>query len=341
MQLMANVVQLLMASGIFPMRKFEDWEATVNRSYTALKVFVHGAYVHQLVAIQLRTTGQHSCDDNQHNHNIYNVLEGGALVTNNNASIATITHHTAANVTMGSTLGNTYAALLAPTNPSPSLQDYAAAAMAINQLLANQTAMWLHMQNMLLCNFAPPTHVANLAGVYNQPHTVAGYVLPRVQAPFQALPIHALTILTPFHGGGFSQGQGGRGPGGQTWHCTGHGGRSPNSFGTAGRGAGTVFVPGGVVQPTYGPYPPALAPAAAQHNNIPTLVKKYNNWNVCHSCGFDVEDKHNSVTCPIDWRRTMHCKKYSHDNAQLYIDIGHDVCTKGIHKTMLPQYHSA
>jgi hypothetical protein len=37
MQLMANTVQLLMASGIFPMREFEDWEATVNKLYTALK----------------------------------------------------------------------------------------------------------------------------------------------------------------------------------------------------------------------------------------------------------------------------------------------------------------
>jgi hypothetical protein len=45
--------------------------------------------------------------------------------TNDNASVATITQQTSANATMGSTLGGTYAALLAPTNPSPSMQDYA------------------------------------------------------------------------------------------------------------------------------------------------------------------------------------------------------------------------
>jgi hypothetical protein len=58
MQLMTKVVQLLMASGIFPMREFEDWEATLNKTYNSLKLFVQGAYAHQLVAIQLRTMGQ-------------------------------------------------------------------------------------------------------------------------------------------------------------------------------------------------------------------------------------------------------------------------------------------
>ncbi len=44
MQLMTNAVQLLMASGIFLMRKFEDWEAIPNKMYNSFKLFVHGAY---------------------------------------------------------------------------------------------------------------------------------------------------------------------------------------------------------------------------------------------------------------------------------------------------------
>ncbi len=281
MQLMANAIQLLMASGIFPMREFEDWEVTNNKSYTALKVFVHGTYAPHLVSVSLHTTGQHGCVANQHNHYIYNMLEDGALVTDDNASVAAITQQTAANDTMDSTLGNTYAALSFPTIPSPSPQAFAAVATAINQLSANQTTMWSHMQNMLLQDVALPTHVANLAVVYNQPHTAAACVPPQVQAPFQANPIHSLTIQALVHGGGFSQGRGGCGPGGQTWCCTSHGGRGPNLFGTAGWGGGTVFVPGGVIQPLYGPYAPALAPAMAQCDNTPTFLKKYNNWNVC------------------------------------------------------------
>jgi hypothetical protein len=51
---------------------------------------------------------------------MYNVLEDGASVTDDDGSIATITQQTAANITTGSTLGNTYAALLPTANPSPS-----------------------------------------------------------------------------------------------------------------------------------------------------------------------------------------------------------------------------
>jgi hypothetical protein len=167
MQLMTNAVQSLMASGIFPMREFEDWEAMPNKTYNSFELFVHGAYVHQLVAIQLHTMGQHSYVANQHSHIMYNVLEDGASVTDDNGSVAMITQQTAANITAGSTPGNTYAALLSTANPSPSPNNYAAVAAAINLLSANQTAMWSHMQNLLLHDSAPPTHVANPAVVYN------------------------------------------------------------------------------------------------------------------------------------------------------------------------------
>jgi hypothetical protein len=184
-------------------------------------------------------------------------------------------------------------------------------------------------------------HVANPAVMYSLPCTAAVYQQPQVPTPGYAPPIQALNIPAPFHGGGFSQGHGGRGNGGPTWHHTGHGERGLNPFRNAGQGAGTVFVPGGVVIPPYGPYLPAVAPVAAQCNFTPTPVKKFNNWKVCYSCGFDIKDKHTGVTCPIDWHRTTHCKKYLRNNVQAYIVSGHDVCTKGIHKMMLPQYHLA
>jgi hypothetical protein len=106
---------------------------------------------------------------------MYNLLEDGALVTDNNGSIATITQKTAANITTGSTLGNTYAASLPTANPSPSPNKYAAAATAINQLSANQMAMWSHMQNLLLHDSGLPTDVANLVVVYNPPCMAAAY----------------------------------------------------------------------------------------------------------------------------------------------------------------------
>ncbi len=128
-------------------------------------------------------------------------------------------------------------------NPSPSLNKYTVAATAINQLSANQMAMWLHMQNMSLHNSAPPTHVANLMVVYNQPCTAAAYQQHQLPAPVYAPSIQALNIPAPFQGGDFSQGRGGRGNGGRTWHCNGRGGRGSSLFGNAGQSAGTVFCP--------------------------------------------------------------------------------------------------
>ncbi len=110
---------------------------------------------------------------NQHNHNMYNVLEDGALVTDNNGSATTITQQTAANITTCSTLGNMYEALTANLSPSPN--KCSAAVAMINQLSANQMAIWLHMQNLSLHDSALPTHVANPAVVYNPPHIAAGY----------------------------------------------------------------------------------------------------------------------------------------------------------------------
>jgi hypothetical protein len=243
MQLMTNAVQLLMAMGIFLPREFKDWEATANKTYASFKVFVHGAYARRLFAIQLQTTGQHGYVAN-HNNNMFRVLEDGALGTDDDASITTSTNQTAANVTTGSTLGNTYEATLPPNNPSPSpQQEYAAAAVAINQLTANQMEMWSHIQNMLLHNSAPPTHVANPV-VYN-PRNAA-----RHQAPYQALPIHLLTVPAPYQVGSFNQEQGGRAMGGCTRRCPRRTERSPISFGAAGRGANqAVFVHGEVVRP--------------------------------------------------------------------------------------------
>jgi hypothetical protein len=155
-----------MLFSILPPREFKDWEATANKTYASLKVFVHGAYARRLVAIQLRTTGQQRYVAN-HKNNMFRVLEDGASVTDDNTSVATNTNQTAANVTTGSTLVNTYEASLAPTNLSLSpQQEHTAAAAAINQLTTNQTEMWSHIQNMLLPDSALPTQIANPV-VYN------------------------------------------------------------------------------------------------------------------------------------------------------------------------------
>jgi hypothetical protein len=49
------------------------------------------------------------------------------------------------------------------------------------------------------------------------------------------------------------------------------------------------------------------------------ITKRYANWNVCFSCGFDVEDGHMSKTCPAPWRRANHQEGYDRNNSGQYI----------------------
>ena len=77
----------------------------------------------------------------------------------------------------------------------------------------------------------------------------------------------------------------------------------------------------------------------ARRNAAPMFfnrIKRYANWNVCFSCGFDVEDGHTSKTCPAHWRRTNHQEEYTHANSGQYIAAIYDACTKAMHKSQLP-----
>jgi hypothetical protein len=73
----------------------------------------------------------------------------------------------------------------------------------------------------------------------------------------------------------------------------------------------------------------------APHNVAPmysNIIKRYANWNVCFSCGFDVEDGHTSKTCPAPLRRANHQEGYTRANSGQYISAGYDACTKAMHK---------
>ena len=63
-------------------------------------------------------------------------------------------------------------------------------------------------------------------------------------------------------------------------------------------------------------------------------VKRYNNWNACYSCGFDIADAHTSMSCPAHLRRPSHDINFTRQNAQQYIDLGHPCSTRGRHKTL-------
>jgi hypothetical protein len=113
------MMHLLLKSGIFPMHEFKDWEAMPKKMWPIMKAFVHGAYLRQLVASNLRnTTDQQRYI--QAAHNMYNVLNTDDL--SSNAMMGT---HTAAAATMGSTLGNTYQTQAVPQDLATAIKTIA------------------------------------------------------------------------------------------------------------------------------------------------------------------------------------------------------------------------
>ncbi len=64
----------------------------------------------------------------------------------------------------------------------------------------------------------------------------------------------------------------------------------------------------------------------------PNPVKRYSNWFVCHSCGFDVD--HESHQC--QQKKSWHRNDFSRANYLEFERMGWPFCRKGIHKTQLP-----
>ena len=66
-------------------------------------------------------------------------------------------------------------------------------------------------------------------------------------------------------------------------------------------------------------------------------VKRYNNWNMCYSCGWDVPVWHTSKTCPQECRGPGHVEACDRGNTTGMMAAGHNISRKGIHKTQLLQ----
>jgi hypothetical protein len=124
-QLITNTIHLLLQSGIFPMKEFEDWEATNNKTLTSLKTFVHGALQRRLVAVGIHgtTSGQQGYAPTM---NPYAMLAEN-LDSDNNTTVTQM----APAITVGSTLGNTYA------TPAPPLAMTGKLMLAMHLLTVN------------------------------------------------------------------------------------------------------------------------------------------------------------------------------------------------------------
>jgi hypothetical protein len=325
-QIINNAVRLLQQSGIFPLKEFNTWDAITPKTYPALKTFIHEAYTCCLTALQLHNmTGTQGYAPNN-NQNMYNVLDQG-FDTNSGTKVtvvmqtAPITQTVA--MTTRSTLGSIYGGGTIPSEISN----------VINQLTANQQSIMTQMTAMSFNNAPTPP--------------------PQAAATFHIPPIQQLNIPTFAGQANIGYNAGTRYNGG----IRGHGGRRGRgrggSCGEGGQGAHTPFANhlgntqmagghGGMAHPGIG-YPPPVDgfnEKAAKLPNPPhsNIVKMYANWNVCFSCGFDIEKGHTSQTCPAHWRKMNHQEGFTRKNSRQWINAGYNPCTKGMHKLQFPSF---
>ena len=314
--IMNVAVRILMQSGMFQPKEFETWAGMPNKTYPLLKTFVHEAYTRRLTAINLRNTA--GALGYVANQNMFNVLRDKNDNDDGTTDDDTTVTQTAATATAGiSTLGQTYAPTVAATIPAD-------VATAIQQLSANQTAI---MQQMAAMAFSPPPTQRNT------------YHVPPVQ-----------TVQIPSaRGGGFQQGRGGGGRRGGSSGGRGRGGRNYRQrtpFANHMRGGQQAPAQGFAPMPGLPMFPGTAAPPRMFAPTLPTRrpefsnpTKQHANWNVCFTCGFDVEEGHTSTTCPMNWRKPNHQEGFTRENAQQYITAGYKPCTKGMHKNVLPTYN--
>jgi hypothetical protein len=154
-------------------------------------------------------------------------------------------------------------------------------------------------------------------------------------SPAYPVPDHPHTIWR----WGYYQGCGGRALGGHERHQGSGRGHGRNTFSPAGHGEHAIFVP------RESQVPPRHIPPMLVHDlpttmcmNLPhfNITKKFNNWNASYLCRCDIKDTHTSIASPSHWRKTGHDECYTCTYAQLYLNQGYSMSTKGMHKTALP-----
>jgi hypothetical protein len=320
-QVMMKAVDLLQRSGIFKDKVFEEWKDGTNKSYVAMKDHFHKAYMKRLESIQTSMTSGRGGYSNANPFSALNMTAGSETESDGGDTVDTI---------VAAAMASTEAKMDSIINSQQQLF----------QQFANFTMNQPHVPPTMPPTVMPPAYMAPTFGPppaqarpqYNAPPPMQ-YVVPRqvqYNAPaayppqqWQPPPVNQVTVPTQYGGytyGGSRRGRGrgrggsrnGRGRGSATYHDTG----------------ATVSVLTAGTSPTvrYGPQGMPMT-----HTNP---VKKYNNWDMCYSCGFDVESGHTSMTCP--YKKVGHQDGCNRGNYQQYQTMGHHPSMKGAHKNQLP-----
>ncbi len=139
----------LNAAQVLPLKEFDTWEQTPNKTYPGLKTFIHEAYTRCLQSLALRTTTGQLGYAPGGGTNMFNVLGSEDEDTDTAEDATTTTANQTAAFTTACILGTTYGG--ATTIPSE-------ISLAITQLAANQLAIQQQIAVMMLAANAPAHH---------------------------------------------------------------------------------------------------------------------------------------------------------------------------------------
>ena len=306
-QIIAKTIEHLKRSGIFPTKEYEDWGAETTKTYLKLKKHFYKAYTRRLDAIQHGITAGQQGYSNANQYSAFNATASGSDSES----------------TGGDTAETIIAAALADTDAK------------MERIMETNAQIMMQLAAMTVAPATATTQTV-VAPAYMAPAYTTPPITYNTQPTYYTPPINHVNVPTQY--GYNTQRQPRRGGG-----RDGRGGR----FGR-GRGPRTPFADYVTrsntqqIAPAYGGGTVATSVLTAgttttqQAVRPPNIVKVYNNWNMCYSCGFDVEDGHTSETCPLTWRKPGHQTGCNRNNYQQYIAQNHTPRMKGAHKTQLP-----
>jgi hypothetical protein len=302
-QLLMNVIDLFTRSGAYA-RDMDDWERkpAANQTYFNLHPFIQAAYQRCLASGVITATASGYATNNRFagltaEDDIDNMSDAGMTKT----IVNSINTH----------MANLSASVLSQTTASTKAN--AAQLKASMQQIATNKTQRNREHALMMQQFA----------MMSTTNTVNPSFCPEPTTQRNFIP-SAITMLAPH----------------QQWTPPGGGG-SGSRRACGGRGRRPARIPHQGTPMSFAsgnqliPYIPAgIQPIQPQNPCYSNVVKQWANQNVCFSCGFDVEDWHNSSSCPR--KKPSHQDGFTRTNYLEYEQANHQFCRKAMHKTMYP-----
>ena len=328
LQVMMKAVDLLRRSGIFKDKVFEEGKDVDPKSYVLMKDHFHKAYMKRLESIQTSMTSGRGGYSNANPFSALNMAAGSDTESDGGDTVDTI---------VAAAMAGTEAKMDSIINSQQLLfQQFANMTMNQSNVPPNMPPTVMPPAYMAPAFSPPPTQARPQ---YNVPPPMqymapgqAHNNIPAAYPPqqWQAPPVNQVNVPTQYGGYNYGGGRRGRrrGRGGSRYGCG--RGRAPyfNTGATAHYGtpgaAVSVLTAGTIPTVRYGPQGMPMT-----HTNP---VKKYNNWDMCYTCGFDVD--HSSMACP--YKKEGHQDGCNRGNYLQYQAMGHHPSVKGAHKNQLP-----